>query len=138
MLWKNVVLVENARDIVDRVPHQRVCTPEARIVSSLVVVQSRIQQYFGRGNESIVQLVVWGKVKGTKYAAGHLCAAWTDQVKFALESCVSDSARQLANRNRWLEIVRRAVSASTNDVTTTVLPRVERQRGRKCQISNCK
>lgn len=83
------------------------------------VVQSRILQYFGhvsrRNNDSIERLVVQGKVEGAR-SRGRSPMRWTDQVKSALGSRVSDCARQSANREKWREIVRRAVSASTTDV----------------------
>ncbi|CAH0699120.1 unnamed protein product [Spodoptera exigua] len=84
-----------------------------------VLVQSRILQYFGhvsrRASDSIERLVVQGKVEGTR-PRGRSPMRWTDQLKSAVGTRVSDCTRQSANRERWREIVRRAVSASTTDV----------------------
>lgn len=83
------------------------------------VVQSRILQYFGhvsrRGNDSIERLVVQGRVEGTR-SRGRSPMRWTDQVKSAIGGHVSDCSRKTANRERWREIVRKAVSANTNNV----------------------
>ena len=83
------------------------------------IVQTRILQYFGhvsrRDNNSIERLVVQGKVEGTR-SRGRSPMRWTDQVKSAVGDRVTDCARQSANRERWREIVKKAVSASNIDV----------------------
>lgn len=86
------------------------------------VVQSRILTYFGhvsrRNNDSIERLVVQGKVEGVR-SRGRSPMRWTDQVKSVVGNRVSDCARQSANRERWREIVWRAVSTSTTNVDTS-------------------
>ncbi|PZC84789.1 hypothetical protein B5X24_HaOG203779 [Helicoverpa armigera] len=85
------------------------------------IVQTRILQYFGhvsrRDNNSIERLVVQGKVEGTR-SRGRSPMRWTDQVKSAVGSCVSGCTRESANRERWREIVKKAVSASNVDGST--------------------
>ncbi|CAH0694322.1 unnamed protein product [Spodoptera exigua] len=75
-----------------------------------------------RNSDSIERLVVQGKVEGTR-PRGRSPVRWTDQVKSAVGTRVSDCTRQSANRERWREIVRRVVSASTTDVDASTCPR---------------
>lgn len=82
----NVVLEKNARDIVDGVLHQRFHTPEARHHAASVS-RSSISHVSNRDSDSIVRLIVQGKIQRTK-SRRTSSMHWTDQVKSALESRV--------------------------------------------------
>ncbi|XP_063829606.1 uncharacterized protein LOC135078934 [Ostrinia nubilalis] len=129
---RDVVLENDARDIMDNWTEFRT---NVSILQKLgvtqhlsTVVQSRILQYFGhvsrRDDNSIERQVVQGKVEGTR-SRGRSPMRWTDKVKSTVGDGVCDCTRQSANRERWREIVRRVVAASTTEVnvTTNALPR---------------